>query len=49
MQITLQLIILGLWTFIPSALAAFGVTTSSGKLVVDSGAGLVTTGGYMPR
>ncbi|KJA24032.1 polysaccharide lyase family 4 protein [Hypholoma sublateritium FD-334 SS-4] len=43
MQITLELIVLSLWAFIPSALAAFGVTTSSGKLVVDSGAGLVTT------
>lgn len=47
MRSILRLVILGLWAFIPSALAAFGVTTSGTNMVVDSGAGLVTTSEQM--
>lgn len=34
---------LGFLAIIPAVFAAFGVTTSGNSLVVDSGAGLVTT------
>lgn len=33
----------GLLAILPAVFAAFGVTTSGSSLVVDSGAGLVTT------
>ena len=35
-----------LLAWLPAAFAAFGVTTSGSSLVVDSGAGLVTTSMY---
>ncbi|PFH53914.1 polysaccharide lyase family 4 protein [Amanita thiersii Skay4041] len=39
----MKLSFLGLLASIPAALAAFGVTTSGSNMIVDSGAGLVTT------
>jgi hypothetical protein len=34
--------------FLPAVFAAFGITTSGSRLIVDSGAGLVTQGWQTP-
>ncbi|KAF8964176.1 putative rhamnogalacturonate lyase A [Flammula alnicola] len=43
MRSVIQFFLFGLLAFLPSTFAAFGVTTSGSNMVVDSGAGLVTT------
>ncbi|KAF8158297.1 polysaccharide lyase family 4 protein [Crassisporium funariophilum] len=39
----MKVFIFGLFAFLPAVFAAFGVTTSGSNMVVDSGAGLLTT------